>query len=75
MNLNSALVKRASDATRYAVHLEFTDGNYDVIAWAYSQDQAIGLALIDARRMKTSDNFGGKLLASQAVPAPEAMAA
>ena len=70
--MNSALIDRHAGTTRYAVHLEFTDGNYDIIARAYGPDQAIGMAVIDARRMKpSSDNFAGKLLVSTAVPAPE----
>jgi len=69
--MNSAAIDRTAGMTRYAVSLEFTDGAYDAIAWGYSREQAIGLAVVDARMMKpSSGNRDGKLLSSGAVPAP-----
>ena len=74
--MNSAAIDRTAGMTRYAVSLQFTDGQYNVDAWGYSREQAIGLAVIDARMMKpSSGNRDGKLLSSEAVPAPVARAA
>lgn len=66
--MNSALIDRTAGMTRYAVSLQFTDGGYDVFAWGFSREQAISLAVTDARMMKPFGNRDGKLLSSEAVP-------
>lgn len=61
----------AANMTRYAVSLEFTDGQHRVFATASSEAQAIHLAVLDARMASPAGSFFGALLKQSAVPAPK----
>lgn len=57
--------------TRWAVRIQFDDGEYENSAWAASPERAFRLALIDARLGSAFGSYLGRVLGWAAAPLGE----